>query len=196
MGLFDIFSSDSSSPFDVSDTLSGFVSDASSLFDGSSGGDISTPGFGTPSYSGVPVSYPAPQAVPTMGAVGPAMSAAGALVGRSMRNFPALANAIAGLRARGIRATVESLWQMLKRFGPNALVAGGFLTAAAISDLMYYKSTHKRRRMNPSNTKALRRSLTRLRSFDRLAMRVKHQLGSACHRGSRRARFIPVKKCA
>lgn len=132
-------------------------------------------------------------AQPVMGSSVPALAAAGALVGRSLRNFPSLANAIAALRARGIRATAESLWTMLKKFGPNALVASGFMTAAAISDLMYYKSTHKRRRMNPANTRALRRSLRRLRSFDHLATRVKHQLSSACHRGSSHRR--PMKHC-
>lgn len=122
---------------------------------------------------------------PVMAGSGPALSAAGALMSRSMRSFPSLANSIMALRARGIRANVESLWTMLKKFGPNALVSGGFLTAAAISDLMYYKSTHKRRRMNPANTKALRRSLRRLKSFDNLSHRVSAQLSRACHKGGK-----------
>ena len=175
MGLFDLFSSDLSSGnlFDTVSDVAGLLSESS--YGSHSGGPAQ---FSPPVYS---VGYGGgAQAYPAMGAAGPALSQAGALVGRSLRAFPSLANSIAALRARGIRATAESLYAMLKKFGPANLVATGFLTSAAISDLMYYKTTHKRRRMNPANTRALRRSLRRLKSFDNLAHRVSSQLSHSC----------------
>ena len=178
MGLFDLFGSGSANdnPFDVSGFANSILSVAESdIWGGGSpyGGPATPVVTGTPVMSG---------SVP--------LTAAGAMIGRSMRQFPSLANALAALRARGVKATVESLWTMLKKFGPTALVSGGFMTAAAISDLMYYKSTHKRRRMNPANTRALRRSLRRLKSFDNLSHRVHNQLSASCRRGP-----IKRKRC-
>ena len=181
MGLFDLFSTgDAGSAFDTSSFVSGLLDDAGTIF--GSGGSANG-GYPAP----VSVGYGG-QAYPVMGSAPAVISRAGALVGASLRNFPSLANSIAALRARGIKATTESLWGMLKKFGPTALESGGFMTAAAISDLMYYKSTHKRRRMNPANTKALRRSLRRLGAFDRLSSRVSHQLASSCSRRGRKCK--------
>lgn len=95
----------------------------------------------------------------------------GAMVARGFFNkFPSLALAIQQLRARGITVKRAQLWSMLKRFGPELLITGGFLTAAAVSELMMAGPGH--RRMNPANVKALRRSARRLESFHRLCVRV------------------------
>lgn len=114
-------------------------------------------------------SYPMPQPV---GAMMP-MVRGGMLATR----FPALWAAVVTLSERfGTRISVDRIWQMFKTFGPGmvALIGG-----QAFSELMVYHSTHKRRRMNVANTKALRRSVRRLKGFDRLSHRVSGQLARA-----------------
>lgn len=123
-------------------------------------------------------------AQPVMAAV-PAIRA-GAMVARGFFNrFPNLATAIAQLRNRGLNVKRSQLWSMLKRFGPEVLITGGLLTAAAVNELMVAGPGH--RRMNPANVKALRRSMRRLDSFHRLCVSADRLRGSR-RRGS--------KKCA
>lgn len=121
--------------------------------------------------------------------VAPAMrAAAGAMVTRGFFNrFPNLANSIAQLRARGMNVKRSQLWSLLKRFGPEILVTGGLLTAAAVNELMV--AGPGRRRMNPANVKALRRSIRRLDSFHRLCvsadkLRRPRSRGGKCKTGS------------
>jgi hypothetical protein len=133
-----------------------------------------------PVYSGPPI-YEPPQSYP---------------VAQAPANLPARARA-AGLPMWSAR--FPSLWQYLQthmlgsgavgsllsaltKWGPAAMST--IVGAAVVADLINYKVSRKRRRMNPANTKALRRSLRRLKSFDRLAHRVSVQL----HRGGRRGR--------
>lgn len=118
--------------------------------------------------AGLPRSVPSsPIAIPTAAAM--PMIRGGAMVARGFFNkFPALATAMQQLRARGITVKRSQLWSMLKRFGPEALVGGGLLTAGAVSELMVAGPGH--RRMNPANVKALRRSMRRLESFHRLCV--------------------------
>jgi len=59
---------------------------------------------------------------------------------------------------------------MLKRFGPELLISGGILTAAAVNELML--AGPGTRRMNPTNVKALRRSVRRIESFHHLCRKV------------------------
>jgi hypothetical protein len=116
-----------------------------------------------------------PQATPVMSKVpqiaGPAMRGI-ATVGRSFFNkFPNLATAIQGYRNMGkSQVTRKRLYAMLKRFGPELLISGGILTAAAVSELI--QAGPGTRRMNPGNVKALRRSLRRLESFHHLCQRA------------------------
>lgn len=108
--------------------------------------------------------------VPTT-AAGTAAMRAGAVVGRSFfQKFPNLATAIQALRNRGANVTRSKLYSLLKRFGPDILISGGILTAAAVSELMMAGPGH--RRMNPGNVSALRRSARRIESFHRLCVRV------------------------
>lgn len=103
-------------------------------------------------------SVPAPRAMTPM---------ASAAVGRSFfQKFPNLANAIQQLRNRGMHVKRSQLWSLLKRFGPELLVTGGLLTAAAVSELMI--AGPGRRTMNPANSKALKRAARRIKSFHRL----------------------------
>jgi len=127
---------------------------------------------------------PMPMPVPR----GP-MAAAGGMVARSFFNrFPNLAVAIQQLRDRGMRVKRSQLWSMLKRFGPEVLITGGLLTAAAVNELMV--AGPGRRRMNPANVHALRRSMRRLESFHKLCVtadRLRAPRRRACKTGSRNA---------
>jgi len=120
--------------------------------------------------SRAPVAASPVQAVPAMAVAGPAMRSV-AVVGRSLFNrFPNLATGIQRLRNAGQKVTRAKLYSVMKRFGPEFLVSGGLLTAAAVSELAV--AGPGRRRMNPANSKALKRSMRRLQSFHRLAQKA------------------------
>jgi hypothetical protein len=99
------------------------------------------------------------------GAVSVARTAgAVATVGRGFFNkFPNLATAIQGYRNMGKNVSRSKLYSLMKRFGPDFLVAGGILTATAVSELAM--AGPGRRRMNAGNVKALRRAHRRMKSF-------------------------------
>lgn len=126
---------------------------------------------------GVPPGGPVTvDARPVMAAAGPALRSV-ATVGRSFFNkFPNLATAIQGYRNMGKNVTRAKLWSLVRRFGPELIISGGILTAAAVSELMIAGPGH--RRMNPANVKALRRSMRRLESFHHLCQRVDRLRGS------------------
>ena len=126
---------------------------------------------------------------PLLPAAGQAITRAGALVGRGFFNrFPNLATAIQQLRNRGMNVKRSQLYSMLKRFGPEVLVTGGLLTAAAVNELMV--AGPGRRRMNPGNVHALRRSMRRLESFHKLCVTAdrlrapRRRTGKGCKSGS------------
>lgn len=97
----------------------------------------------------------------------PAIARGAATVGRTLFNrFPNLATGIQRLRNAGQNVSRAKLYSVLKRFGPEFLISGGLLTAAAVQELSVAGSG--RRRMNPANAKALRRSVRRIESFHRL----------------------------
>lgn len=118
-----------------------------------------------------------PSATPAM-ALKPAMSAAGAVVkagavvGRGFfAKYPNLATVIQKYRNAGMtQVTRARLHGLLKRFGPELLISGGILTAAAVSELMVAGPGY--RRMNPTNIYALRRSIRRLESFHKICRQV------------------------
>jgi len=110
-----------------------------------------------------------PGVQPAMASVPAVVRGAGAVatVGRSLFNrFPNLATGIQRLRNAGQRVNRAKLYSVMKRFGPEFLVSGGLLTAAAVNELAV--AGPGRRRMNPANAKALRRSVRRIESFHRL----------------------------
>jgi len=196
MGLFDfaddLFSSDLlSTGFNL---LSGGSSTDGYLGGFSSG---STPDFRTP------VSYPVyqptyqfsqpdvMQAQPTA-AMMPALASG---VARWAMRYPQLWQAVQRIAANyRTRITPEKLWSLSKQIGVQGLI--GIIGGAAFNELVMYKATHKSRRMNVANTKALRRSVRRLKGFDRLAGRVHMQLGRAAgrRRGSRSVPFCPPQR--
>lgn len=112
---------------------------------------------------------------PIVRSVGP-VARTGAVVGRGFFNrFPNLAAAIQQLRDRGSNVSRGQLWSLMKRFGPELLISGGILTAAAVSELML--SGPGRRRMNPGNVKALRRAHRRMKSFHNVCVTNDRMLG-------------------
>lgn len=136
-----------------------------------------------------PISSQPPIAYPTAaGGVPMAARAVAAGLPAWSARFPSLWQALQRLRASGNKASLEQLYSMLRKWGPTSLST--IIGAAAVADLVSYRMSHKRRRMNPANTRALRRSLRRLKSFDRLSTRVSMQLSKSC-RAPRRS-----KKCS
>lgn len=131
----------------------------------------------TTKQPGVPV--PAPRA-PMGGAAGAAMGAVRSVGRRFFDKFPNLATAIQGYRNMGKNITRAKLYSLLKRFGPELLISGGILTAAAVSELMV--AGPGRRRMNPGNVKALRRSMRRLESFHHLCQKADRLRRPRTHR--------------
>ena len=109
-----------------------------------------------------------PMAQPVMASV-PALGRAASAVGRGFFNrFPNLATSLQALRNRGANVTRGTMYSALKRFGPEMLVSGGILTAAAVSELAV--AGPGRRRMNPGNVKALRKAHRRMKSFHKVCV--------------------------
>jgi hypothetical protein len=126
----------------------------------------------------------------TMADTLPAVGGAGravAIVGRSFFNrFPNLATGIQALRNMGKNVTRANLYSLMKRFGPDFLITGGILTAAAVSELAM--AGPGRRRMNPGNIKALRRAHRRMKSFHHVCQ-TNDTLLTHRRRATRRSNF-------
>ena len=164
MGLFD-------------SVFSTFDSAVSGLF-GTSGSYL---GDSSQSGSPFPVEYVTqqPQQMATYQnamAMAPQIGTGALAIGRSLATrFPQLWAGLMALGQQfGKRFTPEMMLGMLRKYGPNMVV--GLIGAAALNELIVWSSTHKRRRMNVANTRALRRSVRRLKGFDRLSHRVSAQL--------------------
>ena len=127
---------------------------------------------------------PAVRAVTTAGgvAVGGMMVGGVRAVGSALfRRFPNLAAGLNALKMAGKNyATRSRLYSLLKRFGPDVLITGGILSAAAVSELMI--AGPGRRRMNSANVKALRRAHRRMASFHHICRKN----DALMHRGGRR----------
>lgn len=110
-----------------------------------------------------PAVRPGLPAVPGGGMLGAARG-----VGRSFfQKYPNLGTAIQKYRNAGMsKVTRGRLYSMVRRFGPEMIITGGILTAAAVNELML--AGPGTRRMNPANVKALRRSVRRMESFHKL----------------------------
>lgn len=152
-----------------------FFDDIGSFFDSGSSGtsfdwnNLLNLGVGLATNALAPQRSVVSMAPASMAAV-PAIAGAGravATVGRSLFNrFPNLATGIQRLRNAGQKINRAKLYSVMKRFGPEFLVSGGLLTAAAVQELAV--AGPGRRRMNPANARALRRSVRRIESFHRL----------------------------
>lgn len=109
--------------------------------------------------------------MPGAGGAGALALRSGAVVARGFFNrYPNLATSLQSLRNMGRNVTRSQLYSMLKRFGPELMISGGILTAAAVSELMVAGAGRKR--MNPGNVKALRRSMRRVEAFHKICVRA------------------------
>lgn len=136
-----------------------------------------------------PTYGPAPQPVSnypvvrTMAAAPMIVSAGGSMVAYLTRPILAKVMQTLGRRSMSLASVISLIRKMGKFFtSPEAIAAYLGITVAEMATLITSSSARKQRRMNPANTTALRRSLRRLKSFDRLASRVSGQLS----RGGRR----------
>lgn len=181
------------------------LGDVSSLFSGTSPDTLANAGFVDQALGGsgsgvdlggnLPVIYSAPYQLSTppppmfpqptaSGSVPMVARAVAAGIPRWSVIFPNLWQAIVTRFPRiAPSRALTGLLGLLRKYGPQTLA--GFIGAAAVNELFSYSVSHKRRRMNVANTKALRRSVRRLRGFERLAGRVSSQLARAS-RGRRR----------
>jgi hypothetical protein len=126
-------------------------------------------GIGTQALSGFVGQQFAPRSLQTSMSAVPSVVRGGAVVARGFFNrFPNLAVAMQQLRNQGKKVTRSNLYSLMRRFGPDFLIAGGILTAAAVSELAM--AGPGRRRMNPGNVKALRRAHRRMKSFHRICV--------------------------
>lgn len=161
MGIFD----------NADDILSGVFSDIFGGAGNTATGSTGVGGYSQPGYSVPSVAYQQPQYQNVM-AMAPAVQG----VARWAMSFPSLWQALQHIRANyRVPMTVDKLWRLVKSAGPQMVV--GLIGAAALNELFVYHSTHKRRRMNVANTHALRRSVRRLKGFEKLSHRVSAQLG-------------------
>jgi hypothetical protein len=163
------------------------LGDVTKVFQGGFGQQLLN--IGTQALSGyVNSQFQPPTIGPSMMAAAPVIArGAGAVatVGRRFFNkFPNLATAIQGYRNMGKNVTRSKLYSLMKRFGPDFLITGGILTAAAVSELAM--AGPGRRRMNPGNVKALRRAHRRMKSFHHVCQVNDHLLHA------RRRRAVPA----
>lgn len=188
MGIFDSITE----LFD--NAVSGIFPSSSGSYLGGSGGGSPSAGPSFPlNYSYPAQSYTVPEYTPVM-AQAPMIVGGAAMIGRSlMTRFPNLYASVVALSQQfGRRFTPEMIWRMLKQQGPGMVV--GLIGAGAMNELFVWKTTHKTRRMNPANARALRRSMRRLKSFDRLASRVNVQLHRKRSSGRRVGRCGTCRK--
>jgi hypothetical protein len=179
-GLFDSATSDVSSALDVGQSLLGGSDSGGGSFPMTLGppAQYQTMQFSSPSYA--------------MNVQAPAIIQGIMNVPRWAARFPTLWNTILSFRNQKIPMTIDKLYRALRTYGPTVLA--GMISSAAVSELMLYKTSRKTRRMNVANVKSLRRSVRRLRGFEKLSHRVTAQLGRLSHsRG--RPRSVRCNTC-
>lgn len=193
-GLFDPTSGMDSGAFGFNDVLS-------------LGTDIGT-GLGV--IGATPVNYFPSYSLPaTMSGPISASYPQGSAQPVAMGSVPAtaLGNVIRGIAVKvatrlGLRSlpSLQKMMRMVRSMAKNGLAPAAVAAALGIAvdelaTLITAQARRKTRRMNPANTKALRRSVRRLASFDRLATRVRGQLSSLSMRGSHRRRVGRCTSC-
>jgi hypothetical protein len=134
------------------------------------------PAMGYPMVANTPVM----SSVPMIGGGSAAMRAVGPILFAIARTL--------GLKGiPSVSRAMEIVRRMAKYLSPAATAAAIGISLADLGMLMAVSNRRKRRRMNPANTKALRRSLRRLGGFEKLAHRVSAQLGRTASKGRRRS---------
>lgn len=188
MGLFDAITA----IFDPADGGSNLLSTGLSLFDSGLGRGVAQPVNYFPPYQ---TSYPmdsgdSGQAYPVaMGSV-PAT-----VVGRTLA--PVLfkiAQKLGLRRVPSMARAVEMVKKMSKWLSPAATAVALGIGVDELGQLIAASQRRKSRRMNPTNVRALRRSVRRLRGFDNMASRVRASLGSIAGRSASTFKR-PKKRC-
>jgi hypothetical protein len=159
---------------DLGVTSPGLSSDVGTVLQGFSGlRDVSALGFLQPAgLSPIP---------------SPGMPGVGGMVMRRMPPIVQSALAKIGMALGRRSVSIATATALAKRLGIPGLVALG-LSIAEIAGLLLWHQTHKRRRMNVLNAKALRRSTRRLLGFERRAEKVRMALGGICRTRTRTKR--------
>lgn len=93
---------------------------------------------------------------------------------------PFIKGALAGGAGEGLVAAAE-------QYGPSLLGISAKRRAGVTLSPEELAAFHRRRRMNPGNARALRRALSRISAFERMARRVIHFTHP--HRGVGKAKF-------
>lgn len=148
-------------------------------------GDLAGAGFNIagaaltpqPTYAAAPIynplpAYtppPAPMATQTMSAV-PAFSVAAGAIARVTAPILTKIAVKLGLRARpSLNRAMELVRKAAKILtSPEAVATALGITVAELATLITSSSARRRRRMNPANSKALRRAARRIKSFHKL----------------------------
>lgn len=120
----------------------------------------------SPSYA---VAQPTMQAQPVMSAA-PAFGVAAGAIARVTAPILAKIAVKLGLRARpSLTRAMEMIRKAAKILtSPEAVATALGITVAELASLITASSARKRRRMNPANSKALRRAARRIKSFHKL----------------------------
>lgn len=125
------------------------------------------PSYSMPQYGIVPYSQPqAPMQAQPVGA----FSVAGQAIARLTAPILAKIAVKLGLRARpSLTRAMDMVRKAAKLLtSPEAVAAALGITVAELATLITTSNARKRRRMNPANSKALRRAARRIKSFHRL----------------------------
>lgn len=185
MGFLDsiagLFSTESLLSGTISPELGAGLGIAESLLGGQSSS--------APSYSQQSYSAPPPQYQNTMAMV-PQIATGGAMPAVRMTLFT-IAQTL-GLRGvPSLQRAMSMVRSMSKYLSPAAVATALGLEIGQLAALIAASNRRKRRHVNPANVKALRRSMRRLGSFQKLASRVNKQLS---HVGTHR-RSITRGRC-
>ena len=186
MGFLDsiasLFSTDMGGAGVLSPELGAGLGIAESVLGGQSS---SAPNVQTYSYGAMaqPVMAMTPQIA---GAAGGAVAAATGLIRFTIAQT-------LGLKAiPSLQRAMQIVRQMSKYLSPAAVAAALGLEIGQLATLIAASNRRKRRHVNPANVKALRRSMRRLGSFQKLASRVNKQLS---HVGSHRRHAVSRGRC-
>ena len=124
-------------------------------------------------------------------AMTPQIAGAGAAAATGLIRFT-IAQTL-GLKAiPSLQRAMQMIRQMSKYLSPAAVAAALGLEIGQLATLIAASNRRKRRHVNPANVKALRRSMRRLGSFQKLASRVNKQLS---HVGSHRRHAVSRGRC-
>jgi len=149
---------------------------------------VAQPMYGPPAP--VPQAYPvaarAPQIVGAVaGAALPSIVGGGMIVQAAKQILPKIAAAL-GRRNITLQGAVDLARKLGKFFiSPESIALYMGITVAELATLITARGVTKRRRMNPANSKALRRAARRIKSFHRLCqhtdlIRTRRRGGTRC----------------